>query len=111
MPALQLDRWNIAIGDGSPLVVMAGLNVLESEGLASCDPPLRQRLSNFRGDKDQPMQGNLASCRSFANLKHFSQKIAEAGETILPVAARAEQELQMRALEKFDIALGVVKAP
>jgi len=34
MPALQLDRWNIAIGDGSPLVVMAGLNVLESEGLA-----------------------------------------------------------------------------
>jgi 2-dehydro-3-deoxyphosphooctonate aldolase (KDO 8-P synthase) len=34
MAVLKLDRWNIAIGDGEPLVVMAGLNVLESEGLA-----------------------------------------------------------------------------
>ena len=34
MPALKLDRWNLAIGDGAPLLVMAGLNVLESEGLA-----------------------------------------------------------------------------
>jgi 2-dehydro-3-deoxyphosphooctonate aldolase (KDO 8-P synthase) len=32
--ALSLDRWKIAIGDGAPLVVMAGLNVLESEALA-----------------------------------------------------------------------------
>jgi 2-dehydro-3-deoxyphosphooctonate aldolase (KDO 8-P synthase) len=34
MPHLSLDRWNVAIGDGAPLVVMAGLNVLESEALA-----------------------------------------------------------------------------
>jgi 2-dehydro-3-deoxyphosphooctonate aldolase (KDO 8-P synthase) len=34
MAVLTLDRWNLAIGDGAPLVVMAGLNVLESEGLA-----------------------------------------------------------------------------
>jgi 2-dehydro-3-deoxyphosphooctonate aldolase (KDO 8-P synthase) len=34
MPHLSLDRWNIAIGQGAPLVVMAGLNVLESEALA-----------------------------------------------------------------------------
>jgi 2-dehydro-3-deoxyphosphooctonate aldolase (KDO 8-P synthase) len=34
MAQLSLDRWKIAIGDGAPLVVMAGLNVLESEGLA-----------------------------------------------------------------------------
>src|SRR3954447_7379362 len=34
MAVLKLDRWNIAIGDGEPLVVMAGLNVLEDEGLA-----------------------------------------------------------------------------
>ena len=34
MAILKLDRWNIAIGDGEPLVVMAGLNVLEDEGLA-----------------------------------------------------------------------------
>ena len=31
---IKLDKWNIAIGDGVPLVVMAGLNVLEDEALA-----------------------------------------------------------------------------
>ena len=31
---IKLDKWNIAIGDGAPLVVMAGLNVLEDEALA-----------------------------------------------------------------------------
>ena len=31
---MKLDKWNIAIGDGAPLVVMAGLNVLEDEALA-----------------------------------------------------------------------------
>jgi 2-dehydro-3-deoxyphosphooctonate aldolase (KDO 8-P synthase) len=34
MPVLKLDRWNIAIGDGQPLVVIAGLNVLEDADLA-----------------------------------------------------------------------------
>ncbi|MEC7234127.1 MAG: 3-deoxy-8-phosphooctulonate synthase, partial [Pseudomonadota bacterium] len=31
---MKLDKWNIAIGDGAPLVVMAGLNVLEDKALA-----------------------------------------------------------------------------
>ncbi|MBS0332562.1 MAG: 3-deoxy-8-phosphooctulonate synthase, partial [Proteobacteria bacterium] len=34
MAVLNLDRWNLAIGGDGPLLVMAGLNVLESEGLA-----------------------------------------------------------------------------
>jgi 2-dehydro-3-deoxyphosphooctonate aldolase (KDO 8-P synthase) len=34
MAVLKLDRWGIAIGDGQPLVVIAGLNVLEDEALA-----------------------------------------------------------------------------
>ena len=34
MAVLTLDRWNMAIGDGQPLMVMAGMNVLEDEGLA-----------------------------------------------------------------------------
>jgi 2-dehydro-3-deoxyphosphooctonate aldolase (KDO 8-P synthase) len=34
MAVLKLDRWNLAIGDGQPLVVIAGLNVLEDEALA-----------------------------------------------------------------------------
>lgn len=34
MAVLKLDRWNLAIGDGQPLTVIAGLNVLEGEALA-----------------------------------------------------------------------------
>jgi 2-dehydro-3-deoxyphosphooctonate aldolase (KDO 8-P synthase) len=34
MPLLTLGRWNLSIGDGQPLVVIAGLNVLEDEDLA-----------------------------------------------------------------------------
>ncbi|WP_395671559.1 3-deoxy-8-phosphooctulonate synthase [Phenylobacterium sp.] len=34
MALLKLDRWDLAIGDGQPLLVIAGLNVLEDEGLA-----------------------------------------------------------------------------
>lgn len=34
MAALKLDRWNLVIGDGQPLTVIAGLNVLEDQALA-----------------------------------------------------------------------------
>lgn len=34
MAHLTLDRWNLAVGDGQPLLVIAGVNVLESEALA-----------------------------------------------------------------------------
>ena len=34
MATLTLDRWNLSIGDGQPLVVIAGLNVIEDLDLA-----------------------------------------------------------------------------
>lgn len=34
MTALTLNRWNLSIGDGQPLVVIAGLNVIEDLDLA-----------------------------------------------------------------------------
>ena len=34
MDILELKKYGIKIGDGEKLVVMAGLNVLEDEGLA-----------------------------------------------------------------------------
>jgi 2-dehydro-3-deoxyphosphooctonate aldolase (KDO 8-P synthase) len=34
MAVLTLDRWNLSIGDGQPLVVIAGLNVLEDLAMA-----------------------------------------------------------------------------
>ncbi|HEY8947973.1 MAG TPA: 3-deoxy-8-phosphooctulonate synthase [Rhizomicrobium sp.] len=34
MTVLHLDNWNVSIGDGHKLVVMAGMNVLEDAGMA-----------------------------------------------------------------------------
>jgi 2-dehydro-3-deoxyphosphooctonate aldolase (KDO 8-P synthase) len=34
MASLTLDNWGLSIGDGLPLLVIAGLNVLEDQGLA-----------------------------------------------------------------------------
>ncbi|MDO8411229.1 MAG: 3-deoxy-8-phosphooctulonate synthase, partial [Phenylobacterium sp.] len=34
MATLTLDRWNLSIGDGQPLAVIAGLNVIEDLDLA-----------------------------------------------------------------------------
>jgi 2-dehydro-3-deoxyphosphooctonate aldolase (KDO 8-P synthase) len=34
MAVLKLDRWNLALGDGQPLLVIAGLNVIEDLDLA-----------------------------------------------------------------------------
>ena len=34
MPAIHLNRWNLSLGTGCPLVVIAGLNVLENHELA-----------------------------------------------------------------------------
>lgn len=34
MAVLKLKRWNLSIGDGQPLVIIAGLNVLEDLDLA-----------------------------------------------------------------------------
>ena len=34
MAVLHLKKWNLAIGDGQPLVCIAGLNVLEDLDLA-----------------------------------------------------------------------------
>ena len=34
MATLTLDRWNLSIGDGQPLAVIAGLNVIEDLNLA-----------------------------------------------------------------------------
>ena len=43
MAVLTLDKWNISIGDGQPLVVIAGLNVLEDLELA------RQAAQHLKG--------------------------------------------------------------
>jgi len=51
MAVLKLDRWNMAIGDGEPLMVMAGMNVLEDEGLAL---EIARHLKGVCGDLGLP---------------------------------------------------------
>ena len=41
MAVLKLDRWNMAIGDGEPLMVMAGMNVLEPKFMPAPTDRLR----------------------------------------------------------------------
>lgn len=70
MAQLALDRRNLAIGDGAPLVVMAGLNVLESEGLAlETARHLQQVCADldlpfvFKGSFDKANRSSITSYR------------------------------------------------
>src|ERR1044072_8013212 len=51
MALLTLDRWKLSIGDGQPLVVIAGLNVLEDLALAL---EVGRRLKAVTGDLGLP---------------------------------------------------------
>lgn len=69
MAKLTLDRWNISIGDGAPLAVIAGVNVLESRDLALT---VAGRLKEICGALDMPFvfkgsfdKANRSSIRSY----------------------------------------------
>jgi 2-dehydro-3-deoxyphosphooctonate aldolase (KDO 8-P synthase) len=69
MSALRLDKWNIEIGSGRPLVVIAGLNVLEDIELARTTA---RRLKDITGALGLPFvfkgsfdKANRSSIRSF----------------------------------------------
>ena len=69
MTVLKLDRWNISIGDDQPLVAIAGLNVLEDEGLAF---EVARHLQSVAADLGMPLvfkasfdKANRSSIRSY----------------------------------------------
>ena len=69
MAVLKLDRWNMAVGDGQPLFVVAGLNVLEDEGLAL---KVGETLKTIAGDLGLPFvfkasfdKANRSSLKSY----------------------------------------------
>ncbi len=86
MTVMTLKDWNITIGDGTPLVVMAGLNVLEDEGLAlevcaelkticadlglpyifkaSFDKANRSSIKSYRGPGQKAGLGMLAAVKT-----------------------------------------------
>jgi 2-dehydro-3-deoxyphosphooctonate aldolase (KDO 8-P synthase) len=70
MAALTLDRWNIAVGEGRPLLVIAGVNVLESEALAlEVGRHLQAVCADlglpyvFKGSYDKANRSSIASYR------------------------------------------------
>ena len=69
MTVLKLDRWNISIGVDQPLVAIAGLNVLEVEGLAV---EVARHLKAVAADLEMPLvfkasfdKANRSSIRSY----------------------------------------------
>ena len=70
MSVLKLDRWNVAIGAGQPLAVIAGLNVLEDAGLALETARELKRVCNdlglpfvFKASFDKANRSSIASYR------------------------------------------------
>jgi 2-dehydro-3-deoxyphosphooctonate aldolase (KDO 8-P synthase) len=93
MVVLKLERWNMAIGDGQPLMLIAGLNVLEDEGLAR---EVARELKAITADLGLPFvfkasfdKANRSSIRSYRGPGlRDGLKMLEAvkGEFGLPIA-------------------------
>ena len=70
MPVLKLERWGIAVGEGQPLLVIAGLNVLEDETLAMDTASHLQRVCAdlglpyiFKASFDKANRSSISSFR------------------------------------------------
>ena len=70
MAVLNLERWGIGIGDGQPLLVIAGLNVLENETLALDTASHLQRVCTdlglpyiFKASFDKANRSSITSYR------------------------------------------------
>ena len=70
MAVLNLERWGIGIGDGRPLLVIAGLNVLENETLALDTASHLQRVCTdlglpyiFKASFDKANRSSITSYR------------------------------------------------
>ena len=110
MASLALDPWGVRIGDGQPLVCIAGLNVLEDSGLAL---EVATHLKAVCGELDLPFvfkasfdKANRSSIASYrgpglaAGLKMLAEVKAKAGvpiatdvhelDQVAPVAAIAD---------------------
>jgi 2-dehydro-3-deoxyphosphooctonate aldolase (KDO 8-P synthase) len=101
MSVLKLDRWNIAIGDGCPLVVIAGLNVLEDADLAlHTARTLKDACADlglpyvFKASFDKANRSSIASYRGpglQAGLEIFRRVKDEVGVPVATDIHEAEQ--------------------
>ncbi len=105
MTVLKLDRWNLSIGDDQPLVAIAGLNVLEDEGLTL---EVAQHLKSVAAALAMPLvfkasfdKANRSSIRSYrgpgldAGLKMLERVKSELS---LPIATDVHEIGQVEAV-------------
>ncbi|HRD47647.1 MAG TPA: 3-deoxy-8-phosphooctulonate synthase, partial [Caulobacter sp.] len=83
MGQLKLDRWNVAFGGGSPLAVIAGINVIEDLDLAlTCGRELKAICADlglpyvFKASYDKANRSSLKSFRG-PGLKKGLEILAE----------------------------------
>ena len=128
---MKLDKWNIAIGDGAPLVVMAGLNVLEDEALAlevcaelksicadlglpyifkaSFDKANRSSVSSFRGPGEADGLAMLTKVKATQNVPIVTDLHTPAQAE--PVAAIADVvQLPAFLVRQTDLVVAAAKA-
>jgi len=107
MAILKLKRWNLAIGEGQPLVVIAGVNVLESRELAM---EVARSLKTVTGELGLPFifkgsfdKANRSSIKSYRGpgLESGLALLAEIKATFdVPVATDYHEASQAGAVAK-----------
>lgn len=93
MTVLKLNKWNISIGDGQPLVVIAGLNVLEDQKLAFDVARHLQAVTSelglpfiFKASFDKANRSSIKSYRGPGLEKGLEMLAAVKAEFNVPIA-------------------------
>ncbi len=98
MATLTLDRWGLSIGDGCPLVCVAGLNVLEDLDLALSTATYLQEITQriglpfiFKASFDKANRSSIKSYRG-PGLKDGLRMLAEVKDRLnVPIATDVHQ--------------------
>lgn len=105
MTALTLSRWNIAIGDGQPLVVIAGLNVLEDLSLALDTAKHLKAVTKdlglpfvFKASFDKANRSSIASYRGPGLEKGLAMLAEVKAQLDVPIATDIHEVEQAEAI-------------
>jgi 2-dehydro-3-deoxyphosphooctonate aldolase (KDO 8-P synthase) len=101
MAVVQLKRWNVSIGDGKPLLVIAGLNVLEDLDLALKVGRHLQKVTSdlglpyvFKASFDKANRSSIKSYRG-PGLKEGLAMLAEVKQSLnVPIATDIHEPAQ-----------------
>ncbi|HEY3694217.1 3-deoxy-8-phosphooctulonate synthase [Phenylobacterium sp.] len=105
MTALALPRWNISIGEGAPLVVIAGLNVLEDLDLALSTARTLKAAAGalalpfvFKASFDKANRSSISSYRGPGLAAGLEMLAAVKAEVGVPVATDIHEADQAEAV-------------